>query len=172
MRRYIIASHHLLAHGLKDTLNFLTSMDGIIDISAYMDNTDLPTQIKELFDSFDPEDEVVMMTDMLGGSVNQQFCPYVNDHRHLICGINLPCALSLVLQPQDMPLTAETIRTIVEESRSHLIYVNEYNDGANEDERRDIHETKNRPANVQFAACYDTFKSVRRNAGCLFLFFT
>ena len=27
MRRYIIASHHLLAHGLKDTLNFLTSMD-------------------------------------------------------------------------------------------------------------------------------------------------
>ena len=95
---------------------------------------DLPTQIKELFDSFDPEDEVVMMTDMLGGSVNQQFCPYVNDHRHLICGINLPCALSLVLQPQDMPLTAETIRTIVEESRSHLIYVNEYNDGANEDD--------------------------------------
>ena len=132
MRRYIIASHHLLAHGLKDTLNFLTSMDGIIDISAYMDDTDLPTHIKELFDSFDPEDEVVMMTDMLGGSVNQQFCPYVNDHRHLICGINLPCALSLVLQPQDMPLTAETIRTIVEESRSHLIYVNEYNDGAND----------------------------------------
>ena len=41
MRRYIIASHHLLAHGLKDTLNFLTSMDGIIDISAYMDDTDL-----------------------------------------------------------------------------------------------------------------------------------
>lgn len=38
MRRYIIASHHLLAHGLKDTLNFLTSMDGIIDISAYMDD--------------------------------------------------------------------------------------------------------------------------------------
>ena len=64
MRRYIIASHHLLAHGLKDTLNFLTSMDGIIDISAYMDDTDLPTQIKELFDSFDPEDEVVMMTDV------------------------------------------------------------------------------------------------------------
>ena len=43
MRKYIIASHHLLAHGLKDTLNFLTSMDGIIDISAYMDDTDLPS---------------------------------------------------------------------------------------------------------------------------------
>lgn len=46
----------------------------------------------------------------------------------------MPKNASLVLQPQDMPLTAETIRTIVEESRSHLIYVNEYNDGANEDD--------------------------------------
>ena len=42
--------------------------------------------------------------------------------------------LRLVLQPQDMPLTAETVRTIVEESRSHLIYVNEYHDGTNEDD--------------------------------------
>ena len=75
MRRYIIASHHLLANGLKDTLNFLTSMDGIIDISAYMDDTDLPTQIKELFDSFDPEDEVVMMTDMLGGQRKSAVLP-------------------------------------------------------------------------------------------------
>ena len=30
--------------------------------------------------------------------------------------------------------TAETVRNIVEESRSHLIYVNEYNAGANEDD--------------------------------------
>ena len=66
--------------------------------------------------------------------MNQQFCPYTNDHRHLICGINLPCALSLVLQPQDMPLTAETVRNIVEESRSHLIYVNEYNAVANDED--------------------------------------
>lgn len=37
MRRYIIASHHLLAHGLKDTLNFLTSMDGsLISVPIWM----------------------------------------------------------------------------------------------------------------------------------------
>lgn len=67
-----------------------------------------------------------MMTDMLGGSVNQHFCPYMSEKRHLICGINLPCALSLVLLPDDLPLTSQGIRQIVEDSKSHLIYVNEY----------------------------------------------
>ncbi len=134
MRRFVTASHHLLARGLKDTLTFLTSKENIMDISAYLDDTNLEDQIRELFASFDEEDEVVIMTDMLGGSVNQLFCPYMGEHRHLICGINLPCALSLMLQPEDTPLTAEQIRHIVEESRNHLIYVNEYQAGSDEDD--------------------------------------
>ena len=135
MRKIILASHHLMAEGLKDTLQYIvSSLDHIEAVCAYMDNVPVEQQLKKAIGEIDKNDEYIIFTDMLGGSVNQQFCPYVNDHRHLICGINLPCALSLVLQPQDMPLTAETIRTIVEESRSHLIYVNEYNDGANEDD--------------------------------------
>lgn len=134
MRRFVIASHHLLAHGLKDTLNFLTCREGIVDISAYMDDSDLEEKIQEVFASFDDEDEVVMMTDMLGGSVNQKFCPYIRRNRHLICGINLPCALSLVLQPEEQELTPELVRGIVEESRKHLIYVNEYHDSTEEDD--------------------------------------
>lgn len=134
MRRFVTASHHLLAHGLKDTLSFLTSKDNITDISAYMDDSDLSDQIRRLFASFDDGDEIVIMTDMLGGSVNQEFCSYISERCHLICGINLPCALSLVLQPEDQPLTPDEVRRIVEESRNHLIYVNEYHDGADEDD--------------------------------------
>lgn len=116
MRRFVIGSHHLLAHGLRDTLEFLTCKDNITDISAYMDDTDAEEQIRQVFASFDPEDEVIIMTDMLGGSVNQKFCPYMTEHRHLISGINLPCALSLALQPEDVLLTKEEIHQIVEES--------------------------------------------------------
>lgn len=132
MRRYVIASHHRLAEGLKDTLEFLTACRDIRDINAYVDDRDLDDQIQEVFSSFDPEDEVLIMTDMLGGSVNQHFCPYMSEKRHLICGINLPCALSLVLIPGDMPLTREGIRQIIEDSRSHLIYVNEYETADNQ----------------------------------------
>lgn len=134
MRRFVIASHSRMARGLKDTLEFLTSRRDIIDINAYVDERDLEEQIRQVFDGFDPEDEVVIMTDMLGGSVNQKFCPLMGERRHLICGINLPCALSLVLQPEDTPLTAGAVRAIVEESQNHLIYVNEYETGENQDD--------------------------------------
>lgn len=126
MRRFVIGSHHLLAHGLRDTLEFLTNKDNITDVSAYMDDSDVEEQIARVFAAFAPEDEVIIMTDMLGGSVNQKFCPYMAEHRHLISGINLPCALSLALQPEDGYLTRQQIRQILEESRNHLIYVNEY----------------------------------------------
>lgn len=126
MRRYVIASHHRLAQGLKDTLEFLTACRDIRDINAYVDDRELDDQIREVFSSFDPEDEVIIMTDMLGGSVNQHFCPYMSERCHLICGINLICALGLVLLPENEPVTAKDIREIVEDARSHLIYVNEY----------------------------------------------
>ena len=127
MRRYIIASHHLLAHGLKDTLNFLTSMDGIIDISAYMDDTDLPTQIKELFDSFDPEDEVVMMTDMLGGSVNQEAIKYLQyPNVYIITGMSLPIVLSIVLSLSSYDKVDETvIRSAIEDAKQQTVFVND-----------------------------------------------
>lgn len=134
MRRFIIASHHLLAYGLKDTLNFLTAKNDITDISAYLDDSDLDEQIQSIFSEFAPQDEVVIMTDMLGGSVNQKFCSYMGENRHLISGINLPCALSLMLQPEDIPLTHQKVREIVEESRKHLIYVNEYETGENQED--------------------------------------
>ena len=126
MRRYVIASHHRLAQGLKDTLEFLTACRDIRDINAYVDDRELDDQIQDVFSAFSPEDEVIMMTDMLGGSVNQHFCPYMSEKRHLICGVNLICAMGLVLLPEDVPLTPESIREVVEDSRSHLIYVNEY----------------------------------------------
>lgn len=126
MRKFVIGSHHRLAYGLKDTLEFLTCKENIIDISAYIDDSDVEEQIARFFASFAPEDEVIIMTDMLGGSVNQKFCPYMAEHRHLISGINLPCALSLALQSEDTYLTGEQILQIVEESKNHLIYVNNY----------------------------------------------
>ena len=58
----------------------------------------------------------------------------MSDRCHLICGVNLPCALSLVLQPEDVPLTREAVRSVVEEAKNHLIYVNEYETGENQDD--------------------------------------
>ena len=75
MRRFIFASHHKLAYGLKDTVNFLTnSTKDIYDINAYLDDGEnIDEIVPQLFQSFEPEDEVIVLTDMMGGSVYQKF---------------------------------------------------------------------------------------------------
>lgn len=127
MRRFIFASHHYLAYGLKDTVDFLTSKARTIhDINAYVEDKeqDLEIRVKELFDTFDSQDEVIVLTDLLGGSVYQKFYPYISDRVHVLCGMNLPMAMSMVLAGEDVPFTETRITEIVEECKNQIVYVN------------------------------------------------
>lgn len=136
MRRFIFASHHKLAYGLKDTVDFLTgATKTIYDINAYLDDEtkDIDTVVAELFASFDDEDEVVVLVDMMGGSVYQKFYPYMSDKVHVICGMNLPMALSLVLVPEDECLTSEKVEQVLMDCKNQLVYVNKMAASVDED---------------------------------------
>lgn len=137
MRRFIFASHHKLAYGLKDTVDFLTgATKTIYDINAYLDDEtkDIDTVVAELFASFDDEDEVVVLVDMMGGSVYQKFYPYMSDKVHVICGMNLPMALSLVLVPEDECLTSEKVEQVLMDGKNQLVYVNKMAASVDEDD--------------------------------------
>ena len=137
MRRFIFASHHKLAYGLKDTVDFLTGATKIIyDINAYLDDEtkDIDTVVAELFASFDDEDEVVVLVDMMGGSVYQKFYPYMSEKLHVICGMNLPMALSLVLAPEDERLTSEKVEQVLMDCKNQLVYVNKMAVSVDEDD--------------------------------------
>lgn len=137
MRRFIFASHHKLAYGLKDTVDFLTGATKIIyDINAYLDDEtkDIDTVVAELFASFDDEDEVVVLVDMMGGSVHQKFYPYMSEKVHVICGMNLPMALSLVLAPEDERLTSEKVEQVLMDCKNQLVYVNKMAVSVDEDD--------------------------------------
>lgn len=137
MRRFIFASHHKLAYGLKDTVDFLTgATKTIYDINAYLDDEtkDIDTVVAELFASFDDEDEVVVLVDMMGGSVYQKFYPYMSDKVHVICGMNLPMALSLVLVPEDECLTSEKVEQVLMDCKNQLVYVNKMAASVDEDD--------------------------------------
>lgn len=136
MRRFIFASHHKLAYGLKDTVDFLTgATKTIYDINAYLDDEtkDIDTVVAELFASFDDEDEVVVLVDMMGGSVYQKFYPYMSDKVHVICGMNLPMALSFVLAPEDEGLTSEKVEQVLMDCKNQLVYVNKMAASVDED---------------------------------------
>ena len=137
MRRFIFASHHKLAYGLKDTVDFLTgATKTIYDINTYLDDEtkDIDTVVAELFASFDDEDEVVVLVDMMGGSVYQKFYPYMSDKVHVICGMNLPMALSLVLVPEDECLTSEKVEQVLMDCKYQLVYVNKMAASVDEDD--------------------------------------
>lgn len=129
MRKLVIASHERMAYGVKCTLDFITNGSyEIYEISAYMDESKLEDKISSLFKSFLKDDEIIILTDMLSGSVNQAFIPYRNDHTFLITGYNLPLALELLLYPENEKLDYTKINELINKSKSQIQIVTNCDD--------------------------------------------
>ena len=124
MRRVIIASHHQFARGLADTLSFLGNDAHVDVICAYSEECSVLERINELFSSFSKQDEVLILTDILQGSVNQMFVPYISDHVFLVAGVNVPLALELCLMKA--PLSAADIESCIELAHQSMRLINTY----------------------------------------------
>lgn len=137
MKRILVtASHHRMADGLKDTLEFISGgIQETIALSAYVDNRPVEDAVEELMKGFAEEEEVIVLTDLTSGSVNQQFFKYRSrPHTHIVSGMNLPLAFQLAMEPKGEYITTERMREIVEESRQELRYINEIADDGDEDD--------------------------------------
>lgn len=135
-RTLIIASHHKMAEGLKQTLEFVSGgIQETIALSAYLDNSPMDEMVYALMARFSAEDEVVILTDLTSGSVNQKFFEYRNrPHTHIISGMNLPLAFQIAMESQDDYISAERMREIVEESKNEIKYVSDMTDGGDEED--------------------------------------
>ena len=112
MRKIVVASHSLLAQGFKDTLEFLTGKsDAVNAVCAYVnDNGEgLDAAVEAALSG---TDEVVVLTDALGGSVNQRFSRFASDRIHVIAG---------ALARPDEKLDFDAL---VDEARQQIVYVN------------------------------------------------
>ena len=65
--------------------------------------------------------KVVVLTDALGGSVNQRFSRFASDRIHVIAGVNLPLAMTVALARPDEKLDFDAL---VDEARQQIVYVN------------------------------------------------
>lgn len=127
MRNIVIASHHRLAVGMAETLQFLTGFDQARVLDAFVDDSESdPTdRIRAIMDEIDPTDETFVFTDILGGSVTQRFYPHIGERVHLICGMNLPLVMEVALAGPE-PFDAARIEELVSLARDAIVYVNEY----------------------------------------------
>ncbi|KRM35459.1 phosphotransferase system, mannose fructose-specific component IIA [Agrilactobacillus composti DSM 18527 = JCM 14202] len=118
-----------MAQGLKDTLQFITgdaTKDEIIEMSAYLDNEPIETKVQKLMATFDADTEVIILTDMMAGSVNQKFFVYrTRPHTQIISGMNLPLALAFAMEPKTAYISSNRVKAIIEQAKDAIVYIND-----------------------------------------------
>lgn len=122
--KVLIATHGTYAQGIQSAASIiLGNLDGVDVINAYVDDKSLKDKINEYLEDKNGE-EVLVLTDMFGGSVNQALIPYIQTNSiNLVTGVNLPCVLE-ILSKRDF-IDTTIIEEIVEESRKQIMFVNE-----------------------------------------------
>ena len=100
MLRLVLASHGRLAEGMKNSAQFIAGKTAeIYTICAYLeDKVTLESQIDELFGRFADTDEIIVATDIFGGSVNNEFLARMRKQNFwLVSGMNLPMIVQLTM---------------------------------------------------------------------------
>ncbi len=134
MRRILLASHGHLASGLKSSIDILAGeSSGVTAIDAYVDDSDYTAAIREFIDSCAPDDEAIIFTDILGGSVFQKVAleqPEQHGVMH-VTGMNLAAVMECLLTPEK--LTQESVDEICAAAASQLRRVQVPNEEASDD---------------------------------------
>lgn len=132
--RIILASHSKLAEGMKQTAEFF-GLNGISTIEQTMDDTHFENRAKELLDFFKNEKDIIVFTDIVGGSVNQVFTRLLKDYQfHLISGMNLSLILELGYKNV---IDEETIIKSINGAKEEIVYMNNLFKTIQDDERED-----------------------------------
>lgn len=97
--RFVIATHGTFADGIRESIKLIAGeFENLKSLSCY---TREDFNLKEEIDKILAEgknDEIIVVTDIFGGSVNNAFLERIPENRNLyvISGLNLPLMLELL----------------------------------------------------------------------------
>ncbi|MBS7009536.1 PTS sugar transporter subunit IIA [Anaerostipes sp.] len=133
-KRLLIATHSTFAEGIKNAMELVTGrQDSVSTLCAYTDNmSEVETPVREIIEGLGPDEELIIATDIFGGSVNNEFMKYLTEKNiHLVAGVNLPLLFELVssLNTAD---TKTAVETAINNSREQIRYCNLLLDQAHE----------------------------------------
>ena len=131
IRRFLIATHGKLADGVADSIRMLAGDRSDIDyFTAYVDGKDPAVFLSDYFTEH-AGDEMIVFSDLVGGSVNQELLRYAGDRVKIIAGFNLAVILELILMENET-LTDDAIEEAIASGRGQLAYVNKMIKGVKE----------------------------------------
>lgn len=135
-RKIILASHGYFASGILSSLELICGKnDRITTIDAYMTpDYNLNEKIKALM-AENKENELIVVTDIFGGSVNNEFLNYIyTPNFYLIAGMNLPLLIELITQLEFADSILEMIKQALTNSTTTIQFCNETIQKENEEE--------------------------------------
>lgn len=124
--RIILVSHGRLALGMQDTVKFIMGeTPNLSAYAAYVDSDESKYVCSiEAELTQHPEEEFVICTDVLGGSVNTTMIQLLKDYPNveLIAGMNLPLILQLLAE--STVKDKDKLAGVVESAQQALVDVN------------------------------------------------
>lgn len=140
MNRIILASHGGLSAGMKDTVQMiLGELPNLYALATLRDETEpITVAARRLLDGFAAEDAVYIVTDVMGGSVNNEMLTLLPEYPavHLICGMN--ASLVLTLASNDEALTQDELAECIADAKAQIIDCNLLLKNAAQDEEDDL----------------------------------
>lgn len=136
MLKLFISSHGHFASGIKSSVEILMGPNPRITVfDAYVNQDSVQEHMDAFYETVEPDDQVLLLSDLYGGSVNQVMYTYLTKpNTALIAGVNLALVLELAVKEEIDP---EDLANLVEQSRTMLRIV-ELDTSAQEEEHDDF----------------------------------
>lgn len=126
-RKLVLASHGKLASGIKSSLTLICGDRITLEtLDCYLtEGFDLEKEVNEIMTRYS-EQELVVVTDLFGGSVNNEFLAHIDQSNfYLVAGMNLPFLIELSMQLQSAESLPTLIETTLETSKQTIQFCNQ-----------------------------------------------
>jgi mannose/fructose-specific phosphotransferase system component IIA len=126
MRKFLIATHGAFAKGIKSSLDIIIGeTDNVFLIQAYLDeNIIVEDELAAVLTNITGADELIIFTDLLGGSVNNiMLREALKENVHIVSGFNLPLVIEIMMGDVDTPVI-EVIESAINNAKEQMVYVN------------------------------------------------
>lgn len=127
MNQIVLASHGDMAKGMKNTIEMIFGpQENLHWLSTTRDEQEgIDTRMRSLLTTFAEDDDVYVLTDLLGGSVNNIMLTLLREYPNMnvVCGMNIPLALSLATTEEK--LGENQLNEMINEAKNQIVNCND-----------------------------------------------
>lgn len=129
--KILVIGHGRFAEGVKSAAQIIVGdLSEVTFMNTYVDDIDFHVELDKYFSN---NTNILVLTDLFGGSVNQAIMQYITkENIEIITGVNIPLVLEILLSN----ITGKNldIREIVSNAKEQIMFVNDVLENSNNDE--------------------------------------